>query len=56
VRPLAEQAEPDVRKAGLDLSHCANLDVVLADRELADLNDAYQDIVGGLRPLRPFEA
>ncbi len=27
---LGEQAEPDVRKAGLDLSHCANLDSVLS--------------------------
>lgn len=54
VKPLGEQAEPDVRKAGLDLSHCANLDSVLADDELKATEAGYLKLLDSLTPLRPF--
>lgn len=54
VSPLSEQAEPDVRKAGLDLSHCANLDSVLVDDELKATEAGYFELLDSLTPLRPF--
>lgn len=54
VSPLSEQAEPNVRKAGLDLSHCANLDSVLADDELKATEAGYLELLDSLTPLRPF--
>lgn len=56
VRPVGEQAHPEVRKAGLDLSHCANAEDVLADPELRAVDTKYQALIGGLPLLVPPSA
>jgi len=53
-QPLDAQTETDVRKAGLDLQHCANLEAVLADAELQAVEAKYNGVITDLGVLRPF--
>ncbi len=47
--PLDTHREPTVRKGGLELSNCANLDMVLQDAKLRSLEERYQAATAGLK-------
>ncbi len=55
VRPLDSESEPNIRKGGLDVSHCINLEDVLADEALKETEAKYQMVIGELGAIRRFD-
>lgn len=56
VRPLEAESDLDVRKGGLDVSHCANLEDVLADEALKGTEQKYQALIDELGVVYRFDA
>jgi hypothetical protein len=48
VSPVAEEAEPQFRKGGLDLEHCANAEDVMRQPRMVDYAKRYDALVGSL--------